>query len=596
MGSNRGGSGEKAGAGQMDRYQKSPDAESRDTETQGGPKKKRKRRFDRLQTRVDRSLDQYVRREHDDVELLLVPKDLKTSDPSLLEEIRAGHFGLDGMFVEVGEGRPSVFAHPDADEGFNRALFSFGWLRDLSARGDYEARIEAQRLVFEWIYNHSADEGVGAEPLIIGRRIRSFLSNSPLILRGVRKQRTRRFMKSLSQQVDLLYFKLHKTPKGLPRLDVLGTLVMAALCLSKREGLLTEAVRLLQKELDEQVLPDGSHCSRNPGALLHILFEILPLKQCFRGRGKQVPEKLDIAITAMMEMIRFFRMGDSSLARFNGHSVTPTNTLATLLVQDGGQNDIVGNAPLVAPDSGYCRLQDGPSLLLADLGTPPPINIDAEAHAGCLSIEMSVRHFALIVNTGAFLGEDENWRRYARSTRAHSTLTIDNHSSGGFLDNGHLLGPRDVLISETGPRGFKASHKGYESRFGLTHHRSCTLSHGGLRLSGTDRLKRTGPDRDRTVLDNVLFHIRFHLHPFIELARSNEDNLLLTLPDGEVWRFTASGADISIEDSVYLAYRGGPKPIHQITLEGRADAEPEVNWIFEQYRERPEIDPAFEFT
>ena len=41
---------------------------------------------------------------------------------------------------------------------------------------------------------------------------------------------------------------------------------------------------------------------------------------------------------------------------------------------------------------------------------------------------------------------------------------------------------------------------------------------------------------------------------------------MLTLPDGEIWRFMAKGAQIDMADSVYLAYRGGPKAAHQITL------------------------------
>lgn len=543
-------------------------------------------RLGKLQTRVDRSIDQYITRDYADAELLFEPQDLQTRDPSLLCEINSGHFGLDGMYVDIGEGQPSVFASPDADDGFKRALFGFGWLRDLSAREDFDAQLETQRLVFEWIENFLQTGGINCQPQVMARRIISFLSNSKFILRGIRKNRNRLFIRTLAQQIDLLYFQLEDTPSGLPRLDVLSALVMAGLCLSRQEKLLTQVTPLLLAELKKQVLPDGSHCSRNPGALLHILFEILPLKQCFTGCGKEVPQELDNAISAMIEMIRFFRMGDSSLARFNGHSSTPTNALATLLAQVGQKsvNDI--KAPQIAPDSGYCRMHDGPLVLLCDVGSPPPLHIDAKAHAGCLSIELSVRHFALVVNAGAFMGEDENWQSYARSTRAHSTLTIDDHSSGGFLNNGHLLGPHDVQVGETGPLALKASHKGYESHFGLTHYRSCTLSHEGMRLSGIDRLKRTG--HDKSAANNARFQIRFHLHPFIELSQSDEDNLLLTLPDGEIWRFTASGARISMEDSVYLAYRGGPKAIHQITLEGDAGAEPEVRWIFEQYRERPE--------
>lgn len=543
----------------------------------------------RWQKKMDSSIDQYIRRDLDDAELLLVPLDLQTCDPSLMGEISSGHFGLDGMFVEVGEGKPSVFAAMDADDHFNRALHGFGWLRDLRDQDDHVASAEAQRLVFEWIADYSQHESIAYEPEVLARRIISFLSNGPMILSGIGKKKTWRFMRVLSQQIAVLQYKLDETPGGLPRLAVLGALVMAGLCLSKHNKVLVQATELLLVELGKQILKDGGHCSRNPGAILQILFDILPLKQCFTGRGQVVPKELDQAITRMISMIRFFRMGDSSLARFNGQSTTSTNALATLLVQEESQDKRKKKPFEMARNSHYCRLREGPLTLLCDVGSPPSLQIMSKAHAGCLSFEMSLRHFALVVNSGAYMGSDEHWRRYARSTTAHSTLTIDHHSSSGFLTTGQLLGPHEVVVDDSQPLSFTAFHKGYEKRYGLTHQRTLKLSHKGLRLEGVDRLiGPDGPALHGTLRPDVSYQIRFHLHPFIELAQSDEDNLLMTLPDGEIWRFTATGASVNMQDSVYLAYRRGPEPAHQIILEGKANVETNVNWTFEQYRPRPD--------
>jgi uncharacterized heparinase superfamily protein len=565
----------------MDRHQKTPDNLLGRLQEKTGLFKEP---LEMWQKKMDRSIDQYIRRDLDDAELLFVPDDLHTCDPSLMSEISSGHFGLDGMFVEVGEHKPLIFETGEADDSFHRVLHGFGWLRDLRAREDHESHLEAQRLVFEWIKCCSQQEGIAYEPEVIARRIMSFLSNSSFILMGVSKKKNWRFRRILSQQIAVLHYKLREVPNGLPRLGVLGALVMAGLCLSKHDKLLKEVTPLLLDELDQQILDDGGHWSRNPGALLEILFEIIPLKQCFKRRGQSIPKELDKTITRMIAMIRFFRMGDSSLGRFNGQSATPTNTLATLLVQEHSQT---GMSPEFVPDSRYCRLHDGPMTVLCDVGSPPPVNIFARAHAGCLSFEMSIRHFAFVVNSGAFMGDDEKWQSYARSTRAHSTLTIDNHSSGGFLENGHLLGPDQVMVEETKPLFFKACHGGYEELFGLRHHRTCRISYKGLRLEGTDCLKgQCRPGKD------VLFHIRFHLHPFIKLAKSDEDNLLLTLPDGEIWRFTAKGAGINMDDSIYLAYRRGPEAAHQIVLVGAARPDTKVSWVFEQYRPRPDVSRA----
>ena len=530
-----------------------------------------------LQHKIDYTIDRFSGTGVDTPELLLVPHDLLTSDPSLMSEINSGHFGLDGMFVELEEGGASIFEHPDTDDSYNRILHGFSWLRDLRARDDFEAQQEAQRLVFKWMGLVWQPEDIAYEPEVLARRITSLLSNSSFVLRGVRKDRTRRYMRTLLQQVVELHSKLGETPGGLSRLRVLSALVMAGLCLSRQNDRLAEVTPLLMEELGEQIYPDGGHCSRNPAAILHILFEILPLRQGFISRGKDVPPELDKAIRRMLPMIRFFRLGDSSLARFNGASTTPTDALATLLAYDERNRPFDAHAK----DSGYTRIQEGPVTILCDVGAPPSLSGARLAHAGCLSFEMTVRHVPLIVNSGAYQGEDRRWRQFARSTQAHSTLVLDDYSSGSFDEKGRLTGPTQINIDRADLSGLDAIHHGYERQFGLLHRRQMILSHEGLRLEGVDSLEGVGHAGEAPL------SIRFHLHPRIELARSDEDNLLMTLPDGEIWRFHAKGAHMEMDDSVYLAYRRGPQPAHQIVLQGKARAGMRVDWLFEQYRARP---------
>ncbi len=50
--------------------------------------------------------------------------------------------------------------------------------------------------------------------------------------------------------------------------------------------------------------------------------------------------------------------------------------------------------------SGYARLERGDSIVIADVGRPPPLALSASAQAGCLSFEMSVGTQLLFVNGG----------------------------------------------------------------------------------------------------------------------------------------------------------------------------------------------------
>ena len=81
--------------------------------------------------------------------------------------------------------------------------------------------------------------------------------------------------------------------------------------------------RRLGDELERQILPDGGHISRNPGALIELLLDLLPLRQAFTARNMPPPPALLNAIDRMMPMLRFFRHGDGNFALFNGMGPTP---------------------------------------------------------------------------------------------------------------------------------------------------------------------------------------------------------------------------------------------------------------------------------
>ena len=83
----------------------------------------------------------------------------------------------------------------------------------------------------------------------------------------------------------------------------------------------TNARRLIE-ELRKQILPDGGHISRNPGALIELLADLLPLRQLFSARELQPPQALNNAIDRMMPMLRFFRHADGNFAQFNGMGPT----------------------------------------------------------------------------------------------------------------------------------------------------------------------------------------------------------------------------------------------------------------------------------
>src|SRR5438309_3053690 len=151
---------------------------------------------------------------------------------------------------------------------------------------------------------------------------------------------------------------------GVPRLQVLIALCYASLCLANQARTIRSATRKLSDELQRQILPDGGHISRNPGALIELLIDLLPLRQTFAARNVAPPPALLNAIDRMMPMLRFFRHGDGNFALFNGMSATPSDLLATLLAYDDARG-----VPLSSmPHTGFQRLDGGITTIIMDTG------------------------------------------------------------------------------------------------------------------------------------------------------------------------------------------------------------------------------------
>lgn len=514
--------------------------------------------------------------------LLIAPTDLRTADGTCASDIYVGRFILAGKLVETG--RNSVFSVPAPNEEWLRELNEFSWLRHLRASDMTRAREKSRALIDEWL-QFSGRSGIAFEPEVIAKRVIAWLSQSPMILDGCDYPFYQRFIQSLTRQVHRLRRVASLAPAGMPRMRTAIALVSAALAMAGRERFIRQAARWLDNQLAIQVLPDGGHVSRNPGAVLELLADLLPVRQAFTARGIPPSRALTAAIDRMMPMLGFFRHGDGSFARFNGMDEMPSDLVATVLAYDESRS----MAPQSAPQSGYQRLTGGSTLVLVDVGKPPAIAVSAKAHAGCLAFEMSIGEQHLIVNCG-HPGSNERLRRFARTTPAHSTVALNDTSSCRFLTEPPLSerlgevvtsGPSNVALERADSEDattLLARHDGYVERYGIIHERRLKLSASGDRLEGNDSfLTPAGNPLGRTGKDS--FAIRFHLHPTVDATRMEGGRTIeLSLPDGEVWAFDVALGEAIIEESVFFSAVRGNLASSQIVVYGRPQASPATAW------------------
>lgn len=513
--------------------------------------------------------------------LTVAPQDLRTADPTVAAEIYSGRYSLAGHTIETAGRSPFEIDPPS--RAWNQALHGFGWLRHLRAADTELARIHAQSLIEDWLNGFGSWNRPAWEPEVTARRLISWLSHSPLILRGAEMAYYRRFLRSLARQARYLHHTAADAGDGAQRLSCAIALAYAGLCLAGQTRLFRHACRWLDEELERQVLPDGGHISRNPAVIIDLLLDLLPLRQTFLACDVPPSGALMSAIDRMMPMLRFFRHPDGAMAHFNGMGASRADLLATLFAYD----DVRGAPASYAPHSGYQRLEAGDAVLIMDAGPSPPPTVSCEAHAGCLSFELSLDGTRLIVNCGAPAASVPHWRSAARATAAHSTAVIDDTSSARFAASPWvcrrigavvLSGPRDVRVERHEHEGpsIDASHDGYLASFGIIHERRIALSAQGDRVDGEDLFHSSA---DLKADADPAYAIRFHLHPAVRasVTRDGERAVLLT-PRDAAWEFSAEGARLTIEESVYLGALDGPRRAEQIVLHGRCRAAPAVRW------------------
>ena len=161
---------------------------------------------------------------------MIAPQDLRTADPTRAAEIYSGRFAFAGKIV-ICDGR-SPFEMIEPSQEWSETLLGFGWLRHLRAADTAITRANARALVDEWISLQGSWNAPPWQPEILSRRIMSWLTQATLILDDADAQFYRRFLRSLTRQVQFLRSTAKDAPDGVPRLQAHIALTYAALCIA----------------------------------------------------------------------------------------------------------------------------------------------------------------------------------------------------------------------------------------------------------------------------------------------------------------------------------------------------------------------------
>ena len=498
--------------------------------------------------------------------------------PLLGASAKTGAQLAQGVFTLAGAsrryGKPAdVWRQAAPSRRFAALLHEFGWLHDLRAARAEAARPLIAAHIDAWMHDYGRWNAFAWEPGTAARRCLNWLSLGAAVLDDGDAGKKRRHC--LITQIAWLdaVGTLASQPRA--RLQSALALAVAGLLLPGAERYAKRGLKRLETELDEQILPDGGHASRNPEAAAATLGELVALRRLLEDSGQAMPPALERALKRLAPMVRFLSAADGALAVFNGGSEARRLVVKPLLDHLGVAHKTFGFAPL----SGFQRVQGRHSVLVMDTGKAPPLRYSENAHAGALALEVSTPSGRLIVNCGWAEDQPGEWRQPVRASAAHSTLIVNNTSSAqisapglrsAFLglqlrQSGSVIQARRSEDEDQAVR-LEAAHGGYLRRYGLVHHRHIRVSADGALIEGEDKLYR--PLNTQGAAPGALeYAVRFHLHPRVRasLARSR-NQALLVLADGTGWTFCCADDAVAVEESVYLAAGAPPQRTLQLVI------------------------------
>jgi uncharacterized heparinase superfamily protein len=267
------------------------------------------------------------------------------------------------------------------------------------------------------------------------------------------------------------------------------------------DGLLASGLRILAKELPEQVLGDGGHFERSPMYHSQILEDVLDLVNLHRTFPDLLPDWSSVS-ARMVGWLQNMTHPDGQIAFFNdaAFGVTPAPKDLT------GYAERLAIEPERLPlgDSGYIRLENDRSVVLFDAAPIGPDYQPGHSHADTLSFELSHLGQRLVVNSGTSTYETGSERQHQRRTAAHNTIQIDGIDQSEVWAGFRVARRAYPFDVRTDHQSFaEAAHDGYRRlKNPLIHRRRLELGADGLAI--TDMIEGTGEHE---------IEVFFHIHP-----------------------------------------------------------------------------------
>ena len=251
---------------------------------------------------------------------------------------------------------------------------------------------------------------------------------------------------------------------------------------------LDQATQLALQQADEQVLPDGGHFERSPLYHREVMHDWLTLA-CLLPDEHAV-EKIRDTWRRMAEYAVWLQHPDGTAPQFNDGAIVRVDEHTTPNFQIGGRH---------FESSGVVAWHGNPWTVFFDVGEIGADCQPGHAHADSLTLECSYRSQRLFVDPGCFGYDDDERRRYDRSTAAHNTVCVDGIDSSEmwhiFRVGRRALPVQPQVVFSDDSVEATAAHTGYDHLPGSPRHERSLRAENRGALHICDRVTGRGAQK-----------------------------------------------------------------------------------------------------
>lgn len=449
-------------------------------------------------------------------ELITTPMDLWPGDFQVAKYMLSGDYVTDTCVIPVSDIFQFLADPQKCPKELLCRLHGFEWLRDLRSVSTNQSRKLVREMIEHWIdSNHSWSKkswlSPSWRPHIMGHRLSNWISLFDFFGTSADDAFRHKILNSICQQYQHLQRVYGRSKNIFHNFLALKGLIFCAATLPKENGKIPTYVKLLEKNLKRQIMPDGGHISRSPVVQVHLLKDLIDIRSLVTHANKEAQQVIQSTIQSIAPIVRLFRHGDGGISNFKGDvnmGMFPylmRSTTGALVDTALSLSDVRGRPSGRADYMGYERFSNKTSLLLLNTKVSlAPYNLLDPIDQGMniLDFEWSLGRQRIIAKGDVII-----------ETSACEFVKIKNQTAGHLSIHRHNGDQMDYVA---------ADYDQFFDGVSYRHQRELYIPNQDGVLKGHDTL---------TLTDKAVAAVRFCLHEGVEADIQPNKTVRLTVKE-----------------------------------------------------------------